>query len=66
MKKKVCGSKALYVSHLEALQNVVVLHKAYSNANLEEVLSLTSSNAFCVEKVSTFNQYFKSIIIGKN
>ncbi|CAI9301048.1 unnamed protein product [Lactuca saligna] len=51
LKKKVCGSKALYVSHLEALQNVVVLHKAYSNANLEEVLSLTSSNAFCVEKL---------------
>ncbi|XP_023734741.1 kinesin-like protein KIN-5C isoform X1 [Lactuca sativa] len=51
LKKKVCASKALYVSHLEALQNVVVLHKANSNANLEEVLSLTSSNASSVEKV---------------
>nr|KAJ0188521.1 hypothetical protein LSAT_V11C900463440 [Lactuca sativa] len=50
LKKKVCASKALYVSHLEALQNVVVLHKANSNANLEEVLSLTSSNASSVEK----------------
>ncbi|KAI3749932.1 hypothetical protein L2E82_20553 [Cichorium intybus] len=51
LKKKVSASKALYVSHLEALQNVVVLHKANSNANLEEFLSLASSNACSVEEL---------------
>ncbi|KVH94541.1 Kinesin, motor domain-containing protein [Cynara cardunculus var. scolymus] len=50
IKKKVAASKVLYVSHIEALQNVVLLHKANSNASLEEVLSLVSSNSCFVEK----------------
>ncbi|XP_076907273.1 kinesin-like protein KIN-5C [Bidens hawaiensis] len=51
LKKKIGGSKALYVSHIEELQNVVLLHKANSNANLEEVKSLVSSNAGSVEEL---------------
>ncbi|KAI3678462.1 hypothetical protein L6452_37756 [Arctium lappa] len=51
LKKKVAASKVLYVSHLEALQNVVHLHKANSNASLDEVLSLVSSNDCSVEKL---------------
>ncbi|XP_024981925.1 kinesin-like protein KIN-5C [Cynara cardunculus var. scolymus] len=51
IKKKVAASKVLYVSHIEALQNVVLLHKANSNASLEEVLSLVSSNSCFVEKL---------------
>ncbi|KAI7734063.1 hypothetical protein M8C21_014611 [Ambrosia artemisiifolia] len=51
LKKKIGGSRALYVSHIEELQNVVLLHKANSNANLEEVKSLVSSNAGSVEEL---------------
>lgn len=51
MKKKLTASRALYVSHLEAVQNVVRLHKANSNAALEEISALASSNASSVEEV---------------
>ncbi|KAK1412771.1 hypothetical protein QVD17_34272 [Tagetes erecta] len=51
LKKKVGASRALYLSHIEELQNVVLLHKANSNANLEEVKSLVSSNACSVEEL---------------
>ncbi|KAI7757926.1 hypothetical protein M8C21_007662 [Ambrosia artemisiifolia] len=51
LKKKIGGSRALYVSHIEELQNVVLLHKANSNANLEEVKSLVSSNADSAEEL---------------
>lgn len=51
MKKKVATSRALYISHMEAVQNVVRLHKASSNACLEEISALTSSSAKCIEEV---------------
>ncbi|KAL4558321.1 hypothetical protein LXL04_036519 [Taraxacum kok-saghyz] len=51
LKKKVDASKSVYVSHLEAIQNVVALHKANCNGSLEELLSLASSNASNLEKV---------------
>lgn len=51
MKKKVTASRALYVSHMEAVQNVVRLHKASSNACLDEISALTSSNAQSIEDV---------------
>ncbi|KAF4396893.1 hypothetical protein F8388_004861 [Cannabis sativa] len=50
LKKKVKSSKALYLSHIEAMQNVVRLHKASSDAGLEEISSLASSNAHSVEE----------------
>ncbi|KAJ0547533.1 putative plus-end-directed kinesin ATPase [Helianthus annuus] len=53
LKKKVNGSRALYVSHIEELQNVVLLHKANSNANLEDVKSSVSSNAGSIEELLT-------------
>ncbi|KAJ4970085.1 hypothetical protein NE237_003184 [Protea cynaroides] len=50
VKKKVANLRALYISHLEALQNVVSLHKASVNANVEEISSLTSANASSLEQ----------------
>ncbi|KAF3441637.1 hypothetical protein FNV43_RR15552 [Rhamnella rubrinervis] len=50
LKKKVQSSRALYLSHIEAVQNVVRLHKASSNAGLEEISSLASSNAHSIEE----------------
>ncbi|KAL3825748.1 hypothetical protein ACJIZ3_021777 [Penstemon smallii] len=49
LKKKVSSSRALYISHFEDIQNVVRLHKAGSNAALEEVSALVSSNSNSVE-----------------
>ncbi|KAF2289708.1 hypothetical protein GH714_038107 [Hevea brasiliensis] len=49
MKKKLTTSRALYISHIEAVQNVVRLHKASSIAGLEEISSLASSNAQSIE-----------------
>ncbi|GKV38905.1 hypothetical protein SLEP1_g46758 [Rubroshorea leprosula] len=50
MKKKVKAGKALYFSHLEAVQNIVRLHKASSNAALEEISTLGSSNMQSMEE----------------
>ncbi|XP_010553387.1 PREDICTED: kinesin-like protein KIN-5C [Tarenaya hassleriana] len=50
MKKKVSASRALYSSHMEAVQNVVRLHKASSNACLEEVSALTTLSARTIEE----------------
>lgn len=51
IKKKVTASRALYISHIEAVQNVVRLHKASSDACLEEISTLASSNAQSIEEV---------------
>lgn len=51
MKKKLSSSRTLYSSHIEALQNVVRLHKASSNATLEDISSLASSSAKSIEEV---------------
>ncbi|GKA84884.1 kinesin-like protein KIN-5C [Tanacetum coccineum] len=51
LRKKVAASKSLFISHMEDLHNVVLLHKADSNANLEEVSSLVSSNACSAEEL---------------
>ncbi|OMO68330.1 hypothetical protein COLO4_29695 [Corchorus olitorius] len=50
LKKKVTAARALHVSHMEAVQNVVRLHKASSNATLEEISTLATSNAHSVEE----------------
>ncbi|XP_010505150.1 PREDICTED: kinesin-like protein KIN-5C [Camelina sativa] len=50
MKKKVRASKDLYSCHLEEVQNVVRLHKANSNACLEEVSALTTSSACSIDE----------------
>ncbi|KAK6126368.1 hypothetical protein DH2020_039893 [Rehmannia glutinosa] len=50
LKQKVNSSRALYVSHFEAVQNVVRLHKAGSNAALQELSALTSSNSQSIEE----------------
>lgn len=53
MKKKVASSRALYVSHIEAVQNVVRFHKASSNAGLDEISSLASANAHSIDEVGS-------------
>ncbi|RAL48730.1 hypothetical protein DM860_001050 [Cuscuta australis] len=45
VKKKVTCSKALYISHFEAMQNVVRLHKASSISALDDINALVSSNS---------------------
>ncbi|CAG7880643.1 unnamed protein product [Brassica rapa] len=50
MKKKVQASRDLYSFHLEAVQNIVRLHKANSNACLEEVSALTTSSACSIDE----------------
>ncbi|XP_042463003.1 kinesin-like protein KIN-5C isoform X1 [Zingiber officinale] len=44
LKKKVLASKSLFKSHIEAIQNVVRLHKASSNDSLEEMSSIIFAN----------------------
>lgn len=51
MKRRLSSSRTLYISHIEALQNVVRLHKASSNATLEDFSSLASSCANSIEEV---------------
>ncbi|RZC78603.1 hypothetical protein C5167_002796 [Papaver somniferum] len=62
LKKKVAGSRGLLVSHIEAMQNVMRLHKASSNASLDEISSVTSANADTIEKfLSTVAETTNSI-----
>lgn len=51
MKKKVTSLRALYTSHVEAVQNVVRLHKASSDATLEEISTLSTSHHHSIEEV---------------
>lgn len=65
MKKKVTSLRALHKSHVEEMQNVVRLHKANSDASLEEISSLSASNRHSIEEVSfsfsyVFSAYFMS------
>lgn len=50
LKRKIRASSALYVSHLEDMQNVVRLHKASSTAALEEISALASSNSISIKE----------------
>ncbi|KAI3934891.1 hypothetical protein MKW92_049704 [Papaver armeniacum] len=62
LKKKVAGSRGLLVSHIEAMQNVMRLHKASSNASLDEISSVTSANTDTIEKfLSTVAETTNSI-----
>lgn len=55
LKKKMTASGALYISHIEAVQNVVRLHNASSNAGLEEISASVSSHASSIGQVSSNN-----------
>lgn len=52
LKKKLAASKTLYISHVDALQNVVRLHKANTDASLEEMSSQASEDVRSIEEVS--------------
>lgn len=58
LKKKIKYSKTLYLSHIEAVQNVVSLHKASSVAGLEEISCSASSNAQFLEEVSDYLSFW--------
>lgn len=62
--EKITTLRALYLSHIEAVQNVVRLHKAGSNAGLEEISSLAASNAHSIEEVGATNEVSFPIIPG--
>jgi kinesin family protein 11 len=51
LKQKVTTLRALYISHVEAMQNVVRLHKSGSDATFQELSSLVSSNGHSIEEV---------------
>ncbi|KAK4749918.1 hypothetical protein SAY87_027367 [Trapa incisa] len=53
MKKKITASRTMFISHVEAVQNVVRLHKASCNAALDNVTSAASSSAMSVEEFLT-------------
>lgn len=58
LKKKMTAAGALYISHIEAIQNVVRLHNASSDAGLEEISASVSSNASSIEQVGCTNFMF--------
>ncbi|XP_043725795.1 kinesin-like protein KIN-5C [Telopea speciosissima] len=64
MKRKVASSRALYISHLEGLQNVERLHKASVNAEMEEISSSTSVNAYSIEQFLTIEAGQANSIFG--
>ncbi|KAK3124120.1 hypothetical protein QOZ80_8AG0640690 [Eleusine coracana subsp. coracana] len=51
LKKKVLASKSLYMSHMEAFQNVVLLHKANTNATLEDISSLSAASCCSLDQL---------------
>ncbi|CAK8544097.1 unnamed protein product [Lathyrus sativus] len=53
LKEKVKDLRAVYVSHIEAVQNVVRLHKSGSDASLEELSSAISSHGHSIEEFLT-------------
>ncbi|KAL6005274.1 Kinesin-like protein KIN-5C [Asimina triloba] len=62
--KKVAASRASYISHIEGLQNVVRLHKANSNANLEEISSLASDNCTSLDQLLAAESEQAKLIFG--
>ncbi|KAJ1269639.1 hypothetical protein BS78_07G227200 [Paspalum vaginatum] len=51
LKKKILASKSLYTSHMEAFQNVVLLHKASANATLEDISSLSAASCCSLDQL---------------
>ncbi|XP_073098956.1 kinesin-like protein KIN-5C [Elaeis guineensis] len=64
VKRKVLSSRALYISHIEAVQNVVRLHKASSNASLEEMSSMISTNSCSLYQLLAFGEGEADQIFG--
>ncbi|XP_045795919.1 kinesin-like protein KIN-5C isoform X2 [Trifolium pratense] len=53
LKEKMKELRGVYVSHIEAVQNVVRLHMANSDASLEELSSAISSHGHSIEEFLT-------------
>ncbi|CAD6245627.1 unnamed protein product [Miscanthus lutarioriparius] len=51
LKKKILASKSLYMLHMEAFQNVVLLHKASANATLEDISSLSAASCCSLDQL---------------
>ncbi|KAI3858919.1 hypothetical protein MKW98_028652 [Papaver atlanticum] len=54
LREKAATSGATYISHVEAVHNVVCLHMAGSNSGLEEITSLASANASSINQAVVF------------
>ncbi|TVU04542.1 hypothetical protein EJB05_47656 [Eragrostis curvula] len=55
LKKKILASKSVYMSHMEAFQNVVLLHKANTNASLEDISSLSAASCCSLDQASNLS-----------
>lgn len=53
IKNKMTASKALYISHIEFVQNVVRLYNASSKANLGEIYASASSTVGSIKQVGS-------------
>ncbi|XP_062192752.1 kinesin-like protein KIN-5C [Phragmites australis] len=51
LKKKILASKSLYMSHVEAFQNVVLLHKTNTNGTLEDISSLSAASCCSLDQL---------------
>ncbi|XP_074591511.1 kinesin-like protein KIN-5C [Curcuma longa] len=56
LKRKVLASKSLFVSHMEAVQNVVRLHKAGNTASLEEMSDLVAANCCSLDQLLSLGE----------
>ncbi|AQK51620.1 kinesin-related protein8 [Zea mays] len=51
LKKKILASKSLYMSHMEAFLNVVLVHKASANGTLEDISSLSAASCCSLDQL---------------
>ncbi|MED6219987.1 Kinesin-like protein KIN-5C [Stylosanthes scabra] len=66
LRKKVADLRNLYISHIEAVQNVVRLHKAGSDDVLEELASLISSNGDSIQESSLSTQQGELAVFARD
>ncbi|CAA6660649.1 unnamed protein product [Spirodela intermedia] len=62
--EKVSASRALYISHVETIQNVVRLHKANTDGSLDQMSSLISANSCSLEEVLTSGEKMGDQLVG--
>jgi kinesin family protein 11 len=60
IKKKILASKSLYMSHMEAFQNIVLLHKANTNSTLEDVSSLSAASCCSLDQACDLAAFLTS------
>ncbi|CAA6668485.1 unnamed protein product [Spirodela intermedia] len=63
LKKKVLSSRTLYISHIEAAQNIVRLHKSSMNGSLEQMSSVASTNYGSLEELLSSGEVMSDKIV---